>query len=76
VIGRHRKKHGSVIDVENTRSEVLFDGGIGDIVTAVDVTGRFSGPVAAASPKSEGRSREVRREAQLPKDDGLIAHRR
>jgi hypothetical protein len=50
VLGRHRKKHGSVINVENTRSEVLFDGGIADIVTAVNVTGRFSGPVAASSP--------------------------
>jgi hypothetical protein len=38
VLGRHKKKDGSVIDVEITRSEVLFNGCIADIVTAVDVT--------------------------------------
>jgi PAS domain S-box-containing protein len=36
---RHKKKDGSLIEVEVTRCEVLFDGCIADIVTAVNVTG-------------------------------------
>jgi PAS domain S-box-containing protein len=50
ILGKHKKKDGSVIDVEITRSEVLFNGCIADIVTAVDVTGHFSAPVGASSP--------------------------
>jgi hypothetical protein len=46
---KHKKKDGSVIDVEITRSEVLFSGCIADIVTAVDVTGRRQAiPVSAS----------------------------
>lgn len=41
VLWKHKKKDGSVIDVEITHSEVLFDGCIAEIVTAVDVTGRL-----------------------------------
>jgi hypothetical protein len=52
--GKHRKKHGSVIDAEKYALRVLSNGCIADTVTAVDVTGRFSGPVAACSPQSEG----------------------
>jgi hypothetical protein len=53
VLGKHKKKDGSVIDVEITRSEVLFNGCIADIVTAVDVTGRFSVPEGSSSSLSE-----------------------
>ena len=53
VLGKHQKKDGSVIDVEITRSEVLFNGCIADIMTAVDVTGRFSVPVGSSSSLSE-----------------------
>ena len=35
---KYKKKDGSLIDVEVTRSEVLLDGCIADFVTAVDVT--------------------------------------
>ena len=38
---KHRKKDGSLIEVAVTCSEVLFDGCIADIVTAVDVTGHL-----------------------------------
>ncbi|HXO34741.1 MAG TPA: PAS domain S-box protein [Candidatus Acidoferrales bacterium] len=41
---RHKKKDGSLIDVEVTRCEVLFNGCIADIVTAVDVTGHLPVP--------------------------------
>jgi PAS domain S-box-containing protein len=47
VLWKHKKKDGSVIDVEITRSEVLFDGCIADIVTAVDVTGTLLAPKSA-----------------------------
>jgi PAS domain S-box-containing protein len=53
ILGKHKKKDGSVIDVEITHSEVLFDGCIADIVTAVDVTGSFSIPVGVSSPLGE-----------------------
>ena len=36
---KHKRKDGSLIDVEVTRRELLFKGRISDIVTAVDVTG-------------------------------------
>lgn len=36
---KHRRKDGSVIDVEVTRCELLFNGRIADLVTAVDITG-------------------------------------
>jgi hypothetical protein len=36
---RHKKKDGTSIDVEVTRSEVLFNGRIADLVTAFNVTG-------------------------------------
>jgi PAS domain S-box-containing protein len=39
---RHKKKDGSLIDVEVTGCEVLFNGCIAEIVTAVDVTGQLS----------------------------------
>jgi PAS domain S-box-containing protein len=39
---RHKKKDGSLIDVEITGCEVLFKGCIAEIVTAVDVTGHLS----------------------------------
>jgi PAS domain S-box-containing protein len=39
---RHKKKDGSLIDVEITHCEVLFKGCIAEIVTAVDVTGHLS----------------------------------
>ena len=39
---RHKKKDGSLIDVEVTGCEVLFNGCIAEIVTAVDVTGHLS----------------------------------
>jgi PAS domain S-box-containing protein len=35
---KHKKKDGSLIDVEVTRGKVLFNGCLADIVTAVDVT--------------------------------------
>jgi PAS domain S-box-containing protein len=38
---KHRKKDGSFIEVAVTCSEVLFNGCIADIVTAVDVTGHL-----------------------------------
>jgi PAS domain S-box-containing protein len=41
---KHKKKDGSLIDVEVTRSEGLFNGCIADIVTAVDVTGHLPLP--------------------------------
>jgi|GEM_PF-1439922 len=41
---KHKKKDGSLIDVEVTRCEVLFNGCIADIVTAVDVTGHLPVP--------------------------------
>jgi PAS domain S-box-containing protein len=41
---RHKKKDGSLIEVEVTRCEVLFDGCIADIVTAVNVTGHVPVP--------------------------------
>jgi PAS domain S-box-containing protein len=41
---KHKKKDGSLIDVEVTRCEVLFNGCIADIVTAIDVTGRVPVP--------------------------------
>ena len=41
---KHKKKDGSVIDVEVTRREVLFNGSIADIVTAADVTGHLPVP--------------------------------
>jgi PAS domain S-box-containing protein len=44
---KHKKKDGTVIDVEITCSEVLFDGCIADIVTAVDVTGHVLAPKSA-----------------------------
>jgi PAS domain S-box-containing protein len=47
ILWKHKKKDGSVIDVEITRSEVLFDGCIADIVTAVDVTGDLLAPKSA-----------------------------
>ena len=36
---RHKTKDGSLIDVEVTRCETIFNGCVADIVTAVDVTG-------------------------------------
>jgi PAS domain S-box-containing protein len=36
---KHKRKDGSLIDVEVTRRELLFNGCISDIVTAIDVTG-------------------------------------
>jgi hypothetical protein len=39
---KHKKKDGSLIDVEITHCEVLFNGCIAEIVTAVDVTGHLS----------------------------------
>jgi PAS domain S-box-containing protein len=45
---KHKKKDGSLIDVEVTRCEVLFNGCIGDIVTAVGVTGHV--PVPSPPP--------------------------
>ena len=41
---KHKKKDGSLIDVEVTRCEVLFNGCIADIVTAVDVTEHLPTP--------------------------------
>ena len=41
---KHKKKDGSLIDVEVTRCEVLFNGCIADIVTADDVTGHVPVP--------------------------------
>jgi PAS domain S-box-containing protein len=38
----HRTKDGSLIDVEVTRSEVLFNGRTADLVSAVDVNGHPS----------------------------------
>jgi hypothetical protein len=35
---KHKKKDGSLIDVDVTRCELLFNGCVSDIVTAVDVT--------------------------------------
>jgi PAS domain S-box-containing protein len=43
---KHKKKDGSLIDVEVTRCELLFDGRIADLVIAVDVTGRSPVPSA------------------------------
>ena len=41
---KHKRKDGSLIDVEVTRRELLFNGCIADIVTAVDVTGHLPIP--------------------------------
>ena len=41
-VRKHKKKDGSLIDVEVTRREVLFNGCIADMVTAVDVTRHLS----------------------------------
>ena len=41
---KHKKKDGSLIDVDVTRSELLFNGCVSDIVTAVDVTGDLPVP--------------------------------
>lgn len=38
---KHKKKDGSLIDVEVTRCEVVFSGCVADFVAAVDVTGTF-----------------------------------
>jgi PAS domain S-box-containing protein len=38
---KHKKKDGSLIDVEVTRCETIFNGCVADLVTAVDVTGRL-----------------------------------
>jgi PAS domain S-box-containing protein len=38
---KHKKKDGSLIDVEITRCETMINGCVADIVTAVDVTGRL-----------------------------------
>jgi hypothetical protein len=43
---RHKKKDGSLIDVEVTRCEVLFNGCLADIVVAVDVTGHLPVPTS------------------------------
>ncbi|MFZ0897932.1 MAG: PAS domain S-box protein [Candidatus Sulfotelmatobacter sp.] len=48
---KHKKKDGSLIDVEVTRCEVLFNGCIADSVTAVDVTGPL--PVASSRDRSQ-----------------------
>lgn len=52
---KHKKKDGSLIDVEVTRCEVQFNGSIADMVTAVDVTGHI--PV----PKSFTTAKETKR---------------
>ena len=44
---KHKKKDGSLIDVEVTRCEMLFNGYVADLVTAVDVTGHFAVPKSA-----------------------------
>jgi PAS domain S-box-containing protein len=41
---KYQKKDGSLIDVDVTRSELLFNGCVSDIVTAVDVTGDLPVP--------------------------------
>jgi PAS domain S-box-containing protein len=38
---KHKRKDGSLIDVEVTRRELLFNGCVADMVTAVDVTGHL-----------------------------------
>jgi hypothetical protein len=38
---KHKKKDGSLIEVEVTRCETIFNGCVADIVTAVDVTGHI-----------------------------------
>ena len=53
VLGKHKRKDGSLIDVEITRSEVLFNGHVADIVTAVDVTGDLIVPLSTSSPYPE-----------------------
>jgi len=50
VLGKHKKKDGRVIDVEITRCEVLFNGCVADILTAVDVTGYVDMLLDASSP--------------------------
>jgi PAS domain S-box-containing protein len=41
---KHRRKDGSLIDVEVTRCELLFNGRIADLVTAVDITEHLAIP--------------------------------
>jgi PAS domain S-box-containing protein len=41
---KHKKKDGTLIDVDVTRCELLFNGCVSDIVTAVDVTGHLPVP--------------------------------
>src|SRR3984885_9738861 len=48
---KHKKKDGTLIDVEVTRCEVLFNGCIADIVTAVAVTGHV--PVPSPHPGAQ-----------------------
>jgi PAS domain S-box-containing protein len=48
---RHKKKDGSLIDVDVTRCELLFNGCVSDIVTAVDVTGRL--PVRSSDHEAQ-----------------------
>jgi len=43
---KHKKKDGTLIDVEVTRCELLFNGRIADLVIAVDVTGHSPVPSA------------------------------
>lgn len=41
---KHKKKDGTLIDVEVTRCETMFNGCVADIVSAVDVTRHLAVP--------------------------------
>lgn len=73
-IWRHRRKDGTIIDVEITSYDLSFAGRPAEVVVAVDVTQRrrdeeekrkFIDSLAAANQKLDLRNREVERATQL-----------
>ncbi|HEX3106337.1 MAG TPA: response regulator [Terriglobales bacterium] len=73
-IWRHRRKDGTIIDVEITSYDLNFAGRPAEVVVAVDVTQRrrdeeekrkFTESLAAANQKLDLRNREVERATQL-----------
>lgn len=67
---RHKKKDGSLIDVEITHCEVLFNGCIAEVVTAVDVTGRIPAQQVSAQYETQAATdRHSRSGSVLSKND-------
>ncbi len=74
ILGRHRRKNGTVIDVENNSYALRFEDRDAEAVVAVDVTQRkrneeekrkFSDKLAASNQQLELRNREVERATRL-----------